>query len=345
MSENQNAFPQIIERAMYGFMLSQILFTGDELGIFNVFSDGKHHSAEEVAHTTQTNAYAIECLLLAAVANGLLEKREQHYALPHELIPFLALDSEHYCGGRFPHYRDSTTKTFQFLKQSMLDGKPQINRLVGETSGNPKDIFKNIYAKHSSTSAFLGSMWGLGFAPATELMQQYTLDQYTHLVDLGGATGSFAIAALQANPHLHATIYDLPEVEPFFNEKRGEYGLVERMKFEAGDFFSNDIPSGDIYVLGYILSDWSTETGTELLTKLYNKLPTNGLVIILEKLFNDDKTGPIQTAMMNLAMLLETEGQHRSLKEYTCWLNNIGFERVKCLYSSGEKHMIIGQKK
>lgn len=344
MHPDKNALPHSIENAMYGFMLSQILFSGDELGVFNFLSDGQRHTAADVALATQTNSYAIECLLLAAVANGLLEKFDHHYALPNELIPFLSYNSDRYCGNRFPHFRDSTIKTFQFLKQAMLDGKPQINRLAGGVHVNPQEIFNTIYADHDSAKAFLTSMWGLGFTPAQELMQKYTLDQYTHLIDIGGATGSFSIAALQANPDLQATVYDLAEVEPFFNEACHEFGLTKRLKFKSGNFFTDDIPFGDVYVLGYILSDWSTEAGTQLLSNLYHKLPRGGQVLILEKLFNDDKIGPIQTAMMNLAMLLETEGQHRSLSEYSCWLNAVGFEHTECIYSSGEKHMIIGKK-
>ena len=53
---------------------------------------------------------------------------------------------------------------------------------------------------------------------------------------------------------------------------------------------------------------------------------------------------PFTTAMMNLNMLLETYGKHRSAVEYTKWLNEIGFRNCKIVRSSGEKHMIVAFK-
>jgi hypothetical protein len=81
-----------------------------------------------------------------------------------------------------------------------------------------------------------------------------------------------------------------------------------------------------------------------LLKKVYSCLPQKGLLLILEKLFDEDKNGSVETAMMNLAMLLETWGKHYSGSEYIEWLQEMGFHHCKVIRSSGEKHLIIGLK-
>jgi hypothetical protein len=92
------------------------------------------------------------------------------------------------------------------------------------------------------------------------------------------------------------------------------------------------------------LSDWPDDVCQSLIKKCYQALPKNGLIILMEKYLNEDKTGPYLTAMMNLVMLLEMQGRHRCYSEYTEWLIDAGFTDLETIYSSGEKNMIIGKK-
>ena len=40
----------------------------------------------------------------------------------------------------------------------------------------------------------------------------------------------------------------------------------------SGDFFENDLPDADLYILGKVVHDWNTEQSTTLLQKVYGKL-------------------------------------------------------------------------
>ena len=40
----------------------------------------------------------------------------------------------------------------------------------------------------------------------------------------------------------------------------------------SGDFFENELPEGDLYILSKIIHDWSTEQTTTLLRKVAAKL-------------------------------------------------------------------------
>lgn len=188
-------------------------------------------------------------------------------------------------------------------------------------------------------------MWASGYIDSIDLCEKFSFAGYKTLIDLGGATGSFAIAAMQKNPDLQAIIMDYDQVKPYAEDKLVELNLQSRGYFFSGDIFKNALPDGDIYSIGYLLSDWPEEMCISLIQKIYDKLPENGLIVILEKLFADDKSGPYLTAMLNLTMLLEMYGQHRSASEYLNWLHNAGFSDTQVIYSAGEKHMIVGVKK
>jgi acetylserotonin N-methyltransferase len=52
-----------------------------------------------------------------------------------------------------------------------------------------------------------------------------------------------------------------------------------------------------------------------LLGRLFERLPLGGALRIAEKLLNDDRNGPHWALMLNLGMLLYTEGKERTLDE------------------------------
>ncbi len=336
------AIPPEIKNSMYGFMMSHVLFVGDETGIFDYLARGGFYTTEELAEVANVKSSALERLLLGGVAIGLVQKQANTYGMPEHLRPFLQKNSPQYFGEAFSHFREISTQIFPYLKEALKENKPQWKYILGDSQD--ASPFAQLYNDSERLENFLRSMWGIGYAPAKELVEKYSLDKYHTLVDVGGGSGSFAIAALEKYLQLNAIVFDLPNVHPFLEIKCTEYQLLDRLKFVAGDFFKDELPQGDVYVLGYILSDWNREDGTKLLKKIFNSLPENGTVLILEKLFDENKKGPLETAMMNLAMLLETWGQHYSGSEYLSWLEKVGFQNCKVIRSSGEKHLVVGNK-
>jgi len=76
---------------------------------------------------------------------------------------------------------------------------------------------------------------------------------FNRLVDVGGCSGSFSVAALSRYPHMQGVVFDLPKLEPFLQSRAREFGLEARLSFKPGNFFSDPLPKGDLYALGYIL--------------------------------------------------------------------------------------------
>jgi O-methyltransferase domain len=51
------------------------------------------------------------------------------------------------------------------------------------------------------------------------------------------------------------------------------FRLDDRVRFSAGDFFTDPIPAADVLVLGHVLHDWGLEQKQELIAKAYAALP------------------------------------------------------------------------
>ena len=92
---------------------------------------------------------------------------------------------------------------------------------------------------------------------ARYLQGELDFSPFRRLLDVGGNTGGYTIALLEAYPSLEATIFDLEAVRPLAEERIAESQLHERRRFQGGSFFEDPLPKGhDVLLLSNILHDW-----------------------------------------------------------------------------------------
>jgi acetylserotonin N-methyltransferase len=191
-------------------------------------------------------------------------------------------------------------------------------------------IFASFFRTEADKREFVWGMHGYGQISSPEVVAAFDLSRFTHLVDLGGATGHLAVAACRRYPKLRASVFDLPGVIPMANEILGaEQDIGDRVTTIAGDFFVDELPPADLYAVGRILHDWSEDKMTKLLARIYQALPSGGALLIAEKLLDDDRAGPRWAQMQSLNMLVCTEGKERTLAEYTALLQAAGFATIE----------------
>lgn len=329
-----------LDEPLYGFMTTHVLLAGDEAGIFDGLSNGSV-SSTELARQLGLHEVATLRFLEAAASLGLVDKSRSSYRLSERLQPYLARNGARYIGGWLDHLRSMTTRSFTHLAAALRSGEKQIHRALGAEHG---DTFELLYGDAGRIQPFADAMWNLGFDAAKELADRAQLSARTVLVDVGGGSGSFAIAAALRHPQLSVIVLDLPPLRDACERRIRDHGLDARVRFVAGDFFADPLPRGDAYALGYVLSDWSHERGTQLLEKVFGALEPGGCVLVLERLLDEHNPGPRSTALMDLCMLLETEGRHRTGSAYVEWLEDVGFSGCGVARSSADKHLIWGHK-
>lgn len=72
----------------------------------------------------------------------------------------------------------------------------------------------------------------------------------------------------------------------------------------------------------------------------------NSVIIISEWLLNDEKTGPIPSALMSLTMIVEQpEGRNYSFSEVSKMLTDVGFTNIERRPLVGPAVIVIGYKK
>ncbi len=138
-------------------------------------------------------------LLNALAAMNLLNKKDNRYSNNSAGL-FLRKDSPGYIGYMIMHHHHLVESWFQ-LDKGVITGKPVRTRAV--------------FNDEEQRESFLMGMFNMAMSIAPGLAKEIDLSDRRHLLDLGGGPGTYAIHFCMNNPHLKATIYDLPATRPF----------------------------------------------------------------------------------------------------------------------------------
>lgn len=307
------------------FRRSKAMFTAVSLGVFDYLSH-QPSTAVAMAGALEVNADALSRLLDGCVSLGLLSKDSNEYSNTPLSTEYLVSTGPESLAGYILYSNQSLYPLWSHLEEAVQEGT---NRWE-QTFGSRDALFDHYFRTEESKRSFLGGMHGFGRISSRAVIQTFDLNSFHHLADLGGATGHLSIGACQVYPHLTATVFDLPAVQSIAEEHISASSLSGRVGFVAGDFFADEIPRADLYLLGRIIHDWGEDKIQLLLRKVFAALPPGGGVLIAEALMDDDRSGPAQVMMQSLNMLVCTEGKERTCSEYRSLLDAAGFRSIQC---------------
>jgi acetylserotonin N-methyltransferase len=326
-----------------------VLFTAVDFRIFDHLIS-QPLSLKELANQLHlTHLSSLERCLNACVALKLLQRdrTNKKYSNTKLSEKYLVSTSPTTLNGYIHHNNQSSYLIWNHLSNAIRENAPQWEQNFGKIQ-EEKFTFNTFYRDENAETVFMSAMHGLGLTcfPAV-LAALDRIQQYQTICDIGGATGCLGISACEVNPRLRVIIFDLPHIEKYAVRYINQTPLEirQRIRFQSGDFFIDPLPQADLFSLSRILHDWNDEQCNELLTKIYQRLPEkNGAILIAEKLFNEDKTGPVAVSMQDINMLVSTAGKERSCMEFTNMLEKVGFKDIKCQRTGTYLDAIIGYK-
>jgi acetylserotonin N-methyltransferase len=315
--------PGIVLDLLQAFRCSKVMFAAVALGVFDALAGGPK-ALQALADELKANPDALERLLDACVGLRLLDRDERGYRNTPPASAYLCRNSPRRLTGYIGYSNDVMWKLWGNLEDAIREGTHRWQ----QTFGWDGPIFSHFFRTEEAKREFLMGMHGYGLISSPQVVAAFDLSRYNLLVDLGGATGHLAIAACQRYPHLRGIVFDLPDAVPLAREIVRASTAADRIYIEAGDFFTDPLPPGDLYALGRILHDWSEEKILKLLVRIYEALPADGALLIAEKLLEEDKQGPRWAQLQSLNMLTCTEGKERTVSEYASLLTRAGFAEV-----------------
>jgi acetylserotonin N-methyltransferase len=317
--------------AIYAFRKSKALFSAVALGVFD-----RLESPGEAA-LFSGNPDAVERLLDTCVGLGFLTKEGRAYRNTPVASEYLRRESPRTLAGYILYSNAALYPMWGHLEEAVATGE---NRWQATFGFGPGALFDHYFHSEDAKRTFIAGMHGFGQLSSPKVVEAFDLGGFTHLVDLGGATGHLALAAVDRYPRLRATVFDLAAVTPITIEY-----AAGRVNVMAGDFFRDPLPGADLYALGRILHDWAEPKILQLLERVYEVLTPGGAVLVAETLLDDDKRGPLNSLLQSLNMLVATEGKERTVAEYAELLGRAGFRDVEGRRTGAPLDAVMGWKR
>ena len=327
MSETLPNRQQILD-AINGFRPACIIGAAAELDLWTVLAE-KSRTAEELAGRLGLDLRALTMLLDAAVAMDLLEKRDGRYSVPKELRDWLTADG-----------RDTILPMLHHATNIMRSWA-QLAPIVKQ--GTPMPRQPSIRGAEADRAAFIAAMHSVSGPMADGLVAQVGPPKFRHLLDVGGASGTWTLAFLRAVPTATATIFDLPDAIEQARQRLAGSPLASRVTLAAGDFYTDDLPRGADYAwVSAICHQHSREHNRQLFGKVHKALTPGSRIAIRDIVMEDDRTHPREGALFAINMLVNTEtGGTFTFEEYVEDLEAAGFENPQLVVKHEAMNAVV----
>jgi precorrin-6B methylase 2 len=333
--------PERILQTALGFWSSKTLLSAVELGLFTELA-GTAMDLETLRARLGIHPRSARDFFDALTALGFLQRNNGKYSNVPESDFFLDRKKPSYIGGVMEMASQRLFPHWSRLTEGLRTGKPQNEALYEEGGASP---FEVLYADPARLKTFLSAMTGVSREANVAIANRFPWKQYRNFVDIGAAQGDLAVQIARVNQQLEGIGFDLPQVQPIFEEYVARNGLKDRLCFVAGSFFEEPLPKADVVTMGHILHDWNLEEKKMLLRKAYEAVPQGGAVVAYDAIIDDDRCQNAFGLMMSLNMLIETPGGF----DYTgadcvAWMKEAGFRETRVERLIGPDSMVVGIK-
>lgn len=308
-----------------GFILSKVLMAALELDLFMLLDNGER-SFDDVCSELCIDTKIGHVFLDILEAFGYLRLNSGKYALTARAKSIM------------PKYENtkSWNEEMKVTYKSLVDFT-QILR-TGDYKGSALSRYwaykKDCDRKNIDSGA--SGKYSLVMDTSQEQIARLIADRidfssYSHLVDLGGGYGKFAITIAKKYHNVKVTVVDLPSVCSETNRIIAEEGLEYRVTAVGADFFKDPLPKGaDVVSFVRTLHDWNDEEVKRLLETACSVLNRDGTILISEPM-NEDSQEIDKSSALSSLMLSLMGGKRRKVSEYTHLLKSLGFSKTTCI--------------
>lgn len=307
-----------------GAWATQAVATAARLGIPDLLAQGPRE-AREAAAELELDAGATYRLMRALASLGVLERRADgrfaNTAVGERLrgeVPGTFRDA-------FIAETDSVHwRSWEKIADAVRTGRPQPREVLGLAA------FDYYTQNLADGEQFGKAMRNISRFAAAAVLEAYDFSGVRTVMDVGGGSGSLALAILEKHPAMKGAIFDLSYIEPQAKQAIQAAGAASRCRFESGDFFQAVPEGADLQMLKFILHDWTDEECVRILRCCRESLEPGGRLLLVEMLVPEE-IRPDFVMLMDLNMLVITGGRERTAKEYEKVLSDAGFEMTRVI--------------
>jgi C-methyltransferase len=195
---------------------------------------------------------------------------------------------------------------------------------------DPIGLFSYLRDHPDQAAVFDHAMTAKSHADIPLVIDSFDFTGCGTVADVGGGRGHFLHALIERHPGVGATLVELPEVI----ERLAGDPAVDGVRLVAADFFTDTLPSADVFVLMEIIHDWDDSDAVRILSNIRRSAPDHATALIIETVLDDQHVrDPART--LDIVMLALTGGRERSPAEYSSLFARAGWELARVIPTGG----------
>jgi O-methyltransferase domain/Dimerisation domain len=312
----------VLMRTASGHAISRCLHVVADLGVADVLEETPL-TAAELAAATGLDAGALGRVLRLLSAYEIFEKRDDRYVHtpasrllradhPQSLRAFVQMSG-----------LPINWRSYEELHYSVRTGLPAIGKV---TPGGPWKYFAE---NQDAGRIFNQAMKAKAQGEIAGVLHAYDFTGFREIGDIGGGSGHLLQAVLSAAPKANGVLFDLPHVIDQVSDKASE-----RLRLQAGDFFKDNLPVCDAYIMMDVIHDWSDADSARILKNLRRTAPVGAKLLLIEAIIPDDSK-PNWATILDILMLALAGGRQRTQQEHAELLSHTGFRLEREIAASG----------
>lgn len=312
---------------------SAALMAAVEVGLFTAVSKGAGSFAEIAAALDMhpTNAERL-CVMLCAA--GLLHRENGRLANAADVERFLVEGTPSYMGPWITFTKPQWNEWGRLGEHIRAKNLKVLGSIETFTVEDARRYHKATYS--------------IGMGAGRRFVRQVDLTQRRRIMDIGGGSGAYCIAAAKAHPKIEGIVLDLPVVCEVTREFLIENGVADRVRAQPCDFTRDPFPMDcDVAIMASNLPMYSREVIAGVIRKAHDALAAGGEMHLIGETTNDERTGPWGPAYWGLGQAVaDSLGLAHSEADVLGYFRAAGFERVAAVpFIEGSLSRIVGTKR
>jgi len=280
-----------LQNLAQGYGQSAALMAAVELKLFTAVSKGAG-TFEEIARAIDIHPANAERLAVMCTAMGLLLRESGRLKNAPDVERFLVEGTPSYAGPWMLFTKPAWNEWGRLSEHLRVKDLKVLGSIETFTVEDARRYHQATYS--------------IGLGAGRRFVRQVDLSNKTRIIDIGGGSGAYCIAAAKAHPRIRATVLDLPPVCVVAREFLAENGVADRVTAQPCDFTADPFPSGaDVAIMASNLPMYGREMIAKVVKKAFDALVPGGEMHLIGETINDDRTGPIGPAFWGLGQAIQ----------------------------------------
>lgn len=264
--------PEKILDIATGYMAAKQLFAASRVGLFTALADGPKDVAG-LAATTGVSEKMIRILADAMNSVGLVDRAEGKYTLTADAADYLAGKGA-----------IDLAPFMTFLNDISYGHWLQFDKTVDTTTPGELQMDEGRWG------TFMNGVMTYNALHAAMMARSVDYSGFSNLLDMGGLSPAFAVAALKANPTLTATFVYAPDFTESVTAAVAEAGATDRTTVQGAPTETAQ-PEGefDAVMLNHVIHRFTAEQNVDILRNARAAATAGATLFMVDFYLDDDE--------------------------------------------------------